>query len=98
MIITYNFITYIRAGGGGIHQLLIYINCHSVAPLQKKHAVDLKLSGHNKAYCCMHVTNYSKTTGYVTKQGYLLCVGEGGLTFKNLLIQTTVQLNNSRVM
>ncbi len=46
----------------------------------------------------MHVTNYSKTTGYVTKQGYLLCVGEGGLTFKNLLIHTTVQLNNSRVM
>ncbi len=29
----------------------------------------------------MHVTNYSKTTGYVTKQGYLLCVGEGGVDF-----------------
>lgn len=40
----------------------------------------------------MDVPNYCKT-GYVTKQGD----GGGGVTFKNLLIQTTVKLN-SRVM
>ncbi len=46
----------------------------------------------------MQVTNYCKTTGYVTKQGYLCWAGAGavgGVTFKNLLIQT-VKLNNSR--